>query len=108
MLNPPVSPQTWLYLLHSFTQFSQYFNIIVVTDSLALGTHCVIITLDIEEKSQHGLEIRGAHGKIYALGEFDDFECVDCRFVSRSYVSLISSTQVITDFNKFGSLLARC
>jgi hypothetical protein len=88
MLNPPVSPQTWLYPSHSFKQFSQDFNTIVVTASLALGTRCVIITLDIEEKSQHGLEIREAHGKIFALGEFDDFECIDCRFVSRSYVNI--------------------
>jgi len=77
MLNPPVSPQTWPYPPHSFAQSSQDSNIIVVIDQSDPGNplrHHIV--LYIEEKSQHDLEIREAHGKFFAVGEFGDFQCI--------------------------------
>jgi len=74
--NPPISPQYWPFPSHSFKQFSQDFNIIVLNGSLATGHPlCHHNTQDIKENSQHGLELRRTTyvRPFYALGETGDF-----------------------------------
>jgi hypothetical protein len=49
---------TTLAIIFSLIQFSQDFNIIVLTDSLATGYPlCQHNTQDVKENSQHGLEL---------------------------------------------------
>lgn len=109
MQNPPVSSQSWPLPSHIFTQFSEDFNVIVLTDSLATGNPlCHHNTLDIEENNQHCHELQATHATLFfALGEFGDFQCIDCRFVSGSYINIQVSSQVIIDFNKSGSFTLR-
>ena len=45
----------------------------------------------------------------FGLGDDDDFHCIDCHLVSRSYVNTQVSSQVIIEFNnKSGSFSMRC
>lgn len=91
MQNPPFSPQVWLFPSHLFTQFSHEFNTIMMIDNLATGIPpCHHNTLDIEENNQHGLELRTILPNFFAFGEFSDFQFIDYRFVSGSYVNIQS------------------
>jgi hypothetical protein len=56
--NPPISPQSWPFPSHTFMQFNQDDNIIVLIGSLATGNPlCHHNSLDIKENKQHDLEL---------------------------------------------------
>jgi hypothetical protein len=66
MQNPPVSSQSWPFPSHIFTQFSEDFNVIVLTDSLATGNPlCHHNILDIEENNQHRHELQATHATLF-------------------------------------------
>ena len=106
--NPPVSPYFWSFPSHTFTQFCQDFNVILLIYRLAAGYPlCHHNTLDIKENNQHALEIRRLMRAIFGLGNDVDFHCIDCRLVSGSYVNTHVSSQVIIEINKFDSFTVR-
>jgi len=66
-------------------------------------------TPDIKENNQHVLELRKTHACFFfGLGDDVEFHCIDCRFVSGSYVNTQVSSQVIIEFNISGSFSLRC
>jgi len=65
---------TILAIFFSLIQFSQDFNIIAMTDSLATWYPlCHHNTQDIKENSQQGLELRTTHATFFLPLESGDF-----------------------------------
>ena len=93
--NPPISSQPWLFPSHSFMQFNQDFNIVVLTDSLATwNTLCHHNTLDIQENNQHGLELWMTHVAFFCslrVWWLPEHWLSFCFWVIRKYPSLITS-----------------
>jgi len=107
--NPPISPQFQSFPSHTFMQFRQAFNIILLIYHLAAGYPlCYHSTLNIKENNQHGPELRTTHACLFGLGDDAEFHCIDCRLVSGPYVNTQVSSQVIIEFNKSGSSSVHC
>ena len=73
-----------------------------------LGTHCATQHPGYWRKNQMALNFKWLVQPFFALGESGDFQYTDCCFVSRSYVNIQVSPQVITDFNKSSSFRVHC
>lgn len=108
MQNPLVSPKSLLFPSHSFRQFIQFFNIIVLIDTLAAGnTPCHYNTLDIEDNNQKVCELRKTHATSFSSWRVWWLP-VQYHFVSALYLNNQAQSQANADFNKSGSLRVRC
>ena len=73
-----------------------------------LGTHSAITIYWMSKSTINmALKFKRLMHAFFVLGDVD-FQYIDCRLVSRSYINIQVSLQVNTEFNKSGSFSTHC